>query len=119
MPFETGKMSPAIKVAVYGALAYDLTSANLSSPQTFELNSGQRGPTLQKWLQLNVAEAVVWGVGGSMLDGSLWPLLGVGLGITSMYLKYQYAIKSGQQSGQPDMENLQTGEYNSGIQEYS
>lgn len=104
--------SPAVKVAVFGALAYDLTSANLSSPQTFELNAGQRAATLDKWLNLNVKEAFLWGIGGSILDQSLWPLLGISLGIGSMYLKYQHAIKAGQESGQPDMENISTGSYN-------
>jgi hypothetical protein len=116
--------SPAVKIAIFGALSYDLTSANMSSPQTYELNSSQRAPTLEKWLNLNVVEALIWGVGGSMLDGSLYPLIGSVLGITSMYIKYQYAIKAGQQSGLPDMENHQTGSYDGGdssyaIQEYS
>lgn len=106
--------SRAVKIAVFGALAYDLTSANLSSPQTFELNAGQRAPTLDKWLRMNVIEAMAWGVGGSLIDGSLDPLIGTTLGITSMYVKYRYAIKAGQQSGLPDMENHQTGEYDGG-----
>lgn len=102
----------AVTIGVYAALAYDVTSANLSSPQTFELNSGQRAATLDKWLNINVVEALAWGVGGSMLDGSLDPLIGVALGLGSMYVKYKYAIASGQKSGHPDMENHQTQEYN-------
>jgi hypothetical protein len=124
MPVIDGKTnSRAVKVAVFAALSYDVTSANLSSPQTFELNSGQRGPTLAKWLKMNCIEAVAWGIGGSILDESLWPLVGSTIGIASMYIKYQYAIKSGQQSGLPDMEDHTTGQYNLGsqnaIQEYS
>jgi len=110
MPSFAGE-SPAVKVAIFGALAYDLTSANLSSPQTFELNAGQRAPTLDKWLNLNVKEAIAWGIGGAFLDGSLWPLIGIGLGIGSMYLKYQYAIREGSKNGLPDMEDHETGEY--------
>jgi len=109
---DTKTNSRAIKVAVFGALAYDITSANMSSPQTFELNAGQRAPTLNKWLRMNVIEALIWGAGGSALDGTLWPMVGTVLGITSMYVKYQYAIKSGQESGLPDMENVATGSYN-------
>ena len=109
-----GGNSRAVKIGVFGALAYDLTSANLSSPQTFELNAGQRAPTLNKWLRMNVIEAFLWGVGGSLLDGSLDPLIGVALGTASMYAKYQYAIKSGQQSGLPDMEDHTTGQYDLG-----
>ena len=113
MPVIEGKAnSRAVKVAVFAALSYDVTSANMSSPQTFELNSSQRAPTLTKWLNMNCMEAVAWGIGGSLLDGSLWPLVGSMLGITSMYIKYQYAIRSGQESGLPDMENHQTGTYN-------
>jgi len=104
--------SRAVKIGVFGALAYDLTSANLSSPQTFELNAGQRAPTLNKWLNLNVGEAIAWGIFGSLLDKSFDPLIGVTLGITSMYVKYQYAIRSGQASPLPDMENHATGSYN-------
>lgn len=108
-----GAVSRATTVGVFAALAYDVTSANLSSPQTFELNAGQRAGTLNKWLNLNVVEAVGWGIFGSMLDGSALPMLGVALGIGSMWVKYKYAIKSGQASGLPDMENHQTGSYNS------
>ena len=108
--FQSGKR--VITIGVYAALAYDVTSANLSSPQTFELNSGQRAETLGKWLNINVAEALAWGIGGSLLDGSIDPLIGVSLGLGSMYLKYKYAIASGRKSGKPDMENHQTGEYN-------
>lgn len=107
-----GAVSRATTVGVFAALAYDITSANLSSPQTFELNAGQRAGTLSKWLNLNLVEAAAWGIFGSLLDGSGLPMLGVVLGTASMYLKYKYAIRSGQASGLPDMENHQTGSYN-------
>lgn len=101
-------------MGVFAALAYDVTSANLSSPQTFELNSNQRAPTLNKWLNINVAEAVALGVGASIIDKSPYPIIGIGIGITSMWIKYQYAVRSGQRNAQPDMENTQTGSYNLG-----
>lgn len=104
--------SRAITVGVFAALAYDVTSANLSSPQTFELNSKQRAPTLMKWLRMNCVEALAWGGFGSVLEGNLWPLVGTSMGVASMWLKYRYAVASGQRSGQPDMENTQTGGYN-------
>jgi hypothetical protein len=107
-----GRGTRVITIGVFAALAYDVTSANLSSPQTFELNSGQRSATLNKWLNINVGEALVWGIGASLMDGSIDPLIGVSLGLASMYVKYKYAVASGQKSGQPDMENHQTGSYN-------
>jgi hypothetical protein len=107
-----GGDSIAVKIGVFAALSYDVTSANLSSPQTFELNSAQRAPTLNKWLKLNVTEGILWGIGGSLLDGTPYPLIGSILGIASMYIKYQYAIKAGEQSGLPDMEDHSTGQYN-------
>ena len=109
-----GKHSPVIIIGVYAALGYDITSANLSSPQTFELNANQRGPTLSKWLNINVAEAVVWGIGSSIIDKSPYPMIGIALGITSMVIKYKYAVASGQNSGKPDMENTETQEYDTG-----
>lgn len=111
---ESGGSSNVVKIGVFAALAYDVTSANLSSPQTFELNSGQRGPTLSKWLNLNVGEALLWGVGASMMDGTPYPFIGAALGIASMWCKYQYAIRSGKKNGLPDMENFTTGQYNLG-----
>lgn len=112
MPTPLGRGTRVITIGVYAALAYDVTSANLSSPQTFELNSGQRAPTLNKWLNINVVEALAWGIGGSLLDSSFDPLIGVALGLASMVIKYKYAIASGQKSGQPDMENTDTQGYN-------
>ena len=106
---RTGRV---ITIGVFAALSYDITSANLSSPQTFELNSKQRAPTLSKWLNMNVVEAIMWGIGASIFDHSPDPLIGSLLGIASMYVKYQYAVRSGQNSGLPDMENVDTGGYN-------
>jgi len=114
MPLGVKNHSPIITVGVFAALGYDITSANLSSPQTFNLNAGQRGPTLDFWLNLNVGEALAWGIAGSVIDKTPYPIVGVGIAITSMYLKYQYAVRSGSQSGLPDMENHQTGSYNLG-----
>lgn len=110
----SGNHSPVITVGVFAALGYDITSANLSSPQTFELNSNQRAPTLNKWLNINVAEALIWGLGASIVDKTPYPMIGILLGISSMYVKYQYAVRSGQLNGRPDMENHQTGAYNLG-----
>lgn len=113
-PLGNGNHSPIITIGVFAALGYDITSANLSSPQTFELNANQRGPTLNKWLNINVAEALIWGIGASIIDGTMYPLVGIGIGIASMAVKYKYAVMSGQQSGQPDMENTDTQGYNLG-----
>jgi len=112
MPIAGNGHSPIITVGVFAALGYDITSANLSSPQTFELNTNQRAPTLNKWLNINVAEAMIWGIGASIIDKTPYPLIGVTLGIASMYVKYHYAIRSGAMNGLPDMENTRTGGYN-------
>jgi hypothetical protein len=101
-------------MGVFAALSYDVTSANLSSPQTFELNVNQRGPTLNKWLNINVIEALALGAAASLVDKTPYPLIGSGIGIISMFIKYHYAMRSGQRNAQPDMENTQTGSYNLG-----
>jgi hypothetical protein len=114
MPVGTNGHSSVITIGVFAALAYDITSANLSSPQTFELNVSQRGETLNKWLNMNVAEALVWGTGASLLDKTWNPMVGVLLGIASMFVKYHYAMYSGRRNGMPDMENPNTQGYNLG-----
>lgn len=114
MPISgNGSHSPVITIGVFAALAYDVTSANLSSPQTFELNVNQRGPTLHKWLNMNVIEALLWGVGASYFDKTPYPFYGALLGIASMYVKYHYAMASGRRNPKPDMETA-SGQFGTG-----
>lgn len=93
-----------LTVAVAAEMVYQLVGSNMSSPQTAELNAASRAPTIDKWVNLTNAEAVAWIIFLCILDGSLWPLLGGGLALAGMYLKYKYAIKSGLENGEPGTE---------------
>ena len=96
-----------ITVAVAAEMVYQLVGSNMSSPQTAELNAAARAPTISKWVNLTNAEAAAWIIFLSVLDGSLWPVLGGGLALGGMVLKYRYAINSGLSGGGPPTENYQ------------
>jgi hypothetical protein len=105
MAAGTGRGVRMITVAVAAEMVYQLVGSNMSSPQTAELNAGARAPTIQKWVNLTNLEAVGWIMFLCALDGSLWPLLGGGLALGGMVLKYRYAINSGLQNGEPGTES--------------
>jgi hypothetical protein len=93
-----------LTVAVSAEMVYQLVGANLSSPQTNELNAGARAPTLQKWVTVTNLEAAGWIGFLIILDGSLWPLIGGGLALAGMMVKYRYAINAGVNSPAPATE---------------
>ena len=105
MPLLARGRSPVMLSVYAGAeLVYQLVGANLSSPQTAELNAAKRAPTIGKWVVMANAKAVFWIIGLCLLDGSLWPALGGGLAVTDMHFSYRYAIKSGLEDGSPGTE---------------
>ena len=93
-----------LTVAVAAEMVYQLVGSNMSSPQTAELNASARAPTIQKWVNLTNLEAAAWIIFLCLLDQSLWPLLGGGLALGGMVLKYGYAIRSGLANGAPGTE---------------
>ena len=97
-----------ITVAVSAEMVYQLVGSNMSSPQTAELNAAARAPTISKWVNLTNAEAVAWILFLCVLDGSLWPVVGGGLAVGGMVLKYRYAIISGLAGGGTPTENYAT-----------
>jgi hypothetical protein len=94
-----------LTVAVSAEMVYQLVGANMSSPQTAELNAPARAPTIGKWVNLTNAEAVAWIIFLCLLDESLWPALGGSIAGAGMWLKYRYAIRSGLANGAPGTEN--------------
>lgn len=104
---DTGRSRGAnmIKVAVSAEMVYQLVGSNMSSPQTAELNAHARAPTIQKWVTLTNGESIAWIAFLSILDGSLWPVLGGGLALAGMVLKYKYAIDCGLQNDAPPTED--------------
>ena len=100
-----GNGSPAVKVAVYAALVYDVISATNSSPQTTEINAAARADTLMKWVHLGLAQGALFVGIGVMLDNQRWPpLLGGGLAAGLLYLQYLHAKESGLANAGPPTE---------------
>lgn len=89
-----------LSVAMAAEVVYQVASANLSSPQSNELDAGARAPTLQKWVNISNAEAAGWVVFLCILDGSLWPALGGAVALGGLIVKYKHAIRSGLASGE-------------------
>lgn len=94
-----------LTVAVAAEMVYQLVGSNMSSPQTAELNASARAPTIDKWVNMTMAEAVAWIAFLSWLDHSWWPVLGGALAAVGMWLKYRYAINCGLRSGAPGTES--------------
>jgi hypothetical protein len=94
--FSNGTNAPAVVVAVYAALTYDVISATNSSPQTTEINAGKRAETLMKWVHVGLAQALLFGGIGVFLDKRRWPpALGAGLAGILLYAQYLHALQSG------------------------
>ena len=97
---ETGSSSPAIVIAIYAALTYDIVAATNSSPQTTEINAAKRADTLMKWVYLGLAQAALFVAIGTILDKRRWPpLVGGGLAGALLWAQYVHAKRSGLESG--------------------
>lgn len=98
--------SAAVTVAIYAALTYDIISATNSSPQTTEINAAARADTLMKWVHIGLAQAVLFGGIGVVLDKRRWPpALGSGLAGILLYGQYIHAKNAGLSSNQPGTED--------------
>jgi hypothetical protein len=93
---SSGGGDPAVKVAVYATLMYDIISATNSSPQTTEINANKRANTLMKWVHLGIVQGLLFVAIGVYLDKDRWPpLMGGGLAAVILYAQYRYALQSG------------------------
>jgi uncharacterized membrane protein len=95
-----GMGTPAVTMAVFAALVYDVISATNSSPQTTEINAAKRADTLMKWVHVGLAQAAIFAVLGIALEGKagrpMWPpALGAGLAGGMLYVQYLHARNSG------------------------
>jgi hypothetical protein len=85
----------ALLVGVYADLAFNLFSAMNSSPQTTELFADDRAETLWKYVKIADAAAVGFGLLGTLLDGTWWPLAGALLVVGIMHWMYRHALSAG------------------------
>lgn len=91
----------ALAFGVYADLAYNTYSATNSSPQTTELFAGEREHTLWKYVKLGHVQALGIGLFGSILDRSLWPLIGTASVGAIMHCMYRHAVIQGRTKKQP------------------
>jgi 4-hydroxybenzoate polyprenyltransferase len=104
-----GSGDPAVVMAIFAALTYDIISATNSSPQTTEINAKKRGATLMKWVQLGLGQTALFVLIGVAVQARagrpVWPpILGAGLAGGMLWAQYQHALKSGLASAEPGTE---------------
>jgi len=88
---------PAVVMAIFAALTYDIISATNSSPQTTEINAKKRGATLMKWVQLGWADRSVCADrcgGAARAAGRCAAIVGAGLAGSMLWAQYQHALSS-------------------------
>lgn len=102
--------SPALTIAVYAALTYDIISATNSSPQTTEINASRRADTLMKWVYIGLAQAILFATLGYILERKRgkpgWPpVMGVAIAASLLWIQYVHAKNAGlRASGMPGSE---------------
>lgn len=110
MPANGAVGTPAVTVAVYAALTYDVISATNSSPQTTEINAAKRADTLMKWVVIGLGQAVIFAGIGIWLEfkagRDIWPpLLGSGLAGGMLWVQYVHAKNAGLANPGPSTED--------------
>lgn len=109
MPELSGE-SPAITIAVYAALIYDVVSATNSSPQTTEINAPARAPTLMKWVKLGLAQGGLFVAMGVYFDKRRWPpAVGGGIAAALLWMQYVHAKNEGLRNPGPPTEQYAQG----------
>lgn len=97
-------MSAAALFGIYADLAMNIASATNSSPQTTELWAKDRAETLWKWVKIGGGVALAYGLFGSIIAKSPWPMIASLVVIVSMGTMYSLAIKWGN-GGSGDKKN--------------
>ena len=101
-----GGGSSGIAFLVSAGVMYEIIAAACSSPQTTELNAARRAGTLMKWVNIGVAQGIVF-----VALAALWdvphrtPILaGGGLAAILLYAQYAHAKQAGLASAGPGTE---------------
>lgn len=91
----------AIVIGIYATLMLDFFGSVTSSPQTTELFAKDRDATLMKYVYLADAGGFVIGAAMSIVDKSIWPLIGTTMIAVPMHLLYVHAAKVGKDMDPP------------------
>lgn len=98
--------SDGIAFLVSAGIVYEVIAAACSSPQTTELNADKRAPTLMKWVNIGVAQSVLFVTAAAIIDpkhrGAI--LAGGGIAAGLMYMQYFHARNAGLKSNEPPTE---------------
>lgn len=105
---------PAITMAVYAALTYDIISATNSSPQTTEINASARAESLMKWVKIGLLQVALFAGVGIIIEAKrgkpFWPpLLGAGAAGILLWVQYVHAKEAGLKSNAPGTEQYGNG----------
>lgn len=95
---------------IYLDMAYNVASANLSSPQTTEMFAAARADTLWKHVKRADWQVAIYGLGGAVIanmeaPGSwIWPVAGATIAGLVMHGSYAVALRDGlEAAGRSDM----------------
>lgn len=107
MALALGSQSNGIAFLVSAGIVAELVAKACSSPQTLELNAEKRAPTLMKWVNIGMVEAVLFvGIAAYMDKPHRMPIiLGGALEMVITYAEYAHGKTAGLASSQPGTES--------------
>lgn len=102
-----GSGTSGIAFLVSAGVMYEIIAAACSSPQTTELNASKRAGTLMKWVNIGVAQGVMFVALAAWADrGNARPILaGGGLAAVLLYAQYAHAKQAGLANPGPGTES--------------
>ena len=102
-----GSGGKGVPFLVAAGIVYEIIAAACSSPQTAELNAKKRATTLMKWVNIGIAESVLFIVIAAMVDrkhaGAI--IAGGTMAGGIMYYSYAHAKKAGLASSEEGTED--------------
>ena len=90
---------------IAGGIVFEIVAANCSSPQTTEINAGARAKTLMKWVNIGVAQSVLFiAIAAACDDRKAAIISGGALALVIQYGCFTYAKACGLNSSEPGTE---------------
>jgi len=102
-----GGSGKGVAFLVSAGVMYEIIAAACSSPQTTELNANARADTLMKWVNLGVAQGILFVVIAACYDrkDATAILSGGTLAAILLYAQYVHARNAGLDSNEPGTED--------------
>lgn len=103
----SGDASGGVAFLVSAGIVYEIIAAACSSPQTTEINAGQRAGTLMKWVHIGIAQAALFVVAAAWFDRKHRTeiIIGGTAAGALMYAQYWHARDAGMKSSKPGTES--------------